>query len=104
MRSLSAIRARAASVEPNVLKTGLAPAEMSGKIITNGRQMPSTSQTKAAVSHETAAKPHRIAAEHHAEGDHAAAHEPSTKARGHSDAAHKSSAEAHGKSSQHAKK
>ena len=42
-----------------------------------------------------------MAAEHHAKGDHAAAHEQATKAHEHSETAHAHSTEAHQKSSAH---
>jgi hypothetical protein len=60
--------------------------------------------TKAADDHKAAAKAHETAAQLHTKGDHAAALDSATKAKGHGDSAHKSTAEAHGKSETHAKK
>jgi hypothetical protein len=60
--------------------------------------------TKAADDHKSAAKAHETAAQMHTKGDHAAAFDSATKAKGCADAAHKSTAEAHSKSEMHAKK
>ena len=66
--------------------------------------MPSASHIKAATDHKAAAEAHQAAADLHANGDHAAAHEKSTKANGCCNTAQKSSADAHSKSATHAKK
>ncbi len=66
--------------------------------------MPVATHTKAAADHRSAAKVHETAAELHAKGDHTAALDSSTKAKGCCDTANKSSADAHGKSTMHAKK
>lgn len=66
--------------------------------------MPMATHTKAAEDHRAAAQAHQSAAELHGKGDHSAALEKSTKAKGCCDTAHKSSTDAHGKSTAHAKK
>ena len=60
--------------------------------------MPMSTHTKAAEDHQAAAKAHETAAELHGKGDHAAALEKSTKAKGCCDTAHKTSTDAHAKS------
>ena len=66
--------------------------------------MPVATHTKAAEDHKAAAKSHETAAQLHSKGEHSAALENATKAKGSSDVANKSSADAHGKSTMHAKK
>lgn len=66
--------------------------------------MPVATHTKAAEDHKTAATAHETAAKLHSKGDHPAALESSTKAKGCCDTAHKSSADAHVKSTMNAKK
>ena len=66
--------------------------------------MPMASHTKAAEDHRAAAQAHQTAAELHGKGDHTAALEKSTKAKGCCDRANKSSTDAHGKSTAQAKK
>jgi hypothetical protein len=66
--------------------------------------MPMATHTKAAEDHRTAAEVHETAAELHGKGEHSAALEKSTMAKGCCDTAHKSSADAHSKSSAQANK
>lgn len=66
--------------------------------------MPVATHTKAAEDHKSAAKAHETAADLHTKGDHGAALDSSTKAKGCCDTAQKSSSDAHGKSQMHAKK
>lgn len=66
--------------------------------------MPIATHTKAADDHKACASAHEAAAQHHTKGDHTAALDSSTKAKGCCDTAHKSSADAHSKSAVQAKK
>ena len=66
--------------------------------------MPVATHTKAAEDHKLAATAHESAAQLHTKGDHTAALDSATKAKGCCDTAHKSSADAHGKSTMSAKK
>ncbi len=65
--------------------------------------MPVGTHTKAAEHHEAAAKAHKAAANLHDKGNHSAAVEKSTEAKGCCDSAQKQSADAHSKSTAHAK-
>ena len=60
--------------------------------------MPSTSHTKAAEAHESAAKISRTAAEHHQKGDHKTGLEHADKAMKLSETAHEASKGASAKS------
>lgn len=66
--------------------------------------MPIASHTKAANDHKSAAVAHESVAALHTKGDHTAALDGSSKAKGHSDIAGKSAMDAHEKSVISAKK
>jgi hypothetical protein len=66
--------------------------------------MPMATHTKAAEDHRTAAEVHETAAALHGKGEHSAALEKSTTAKGCCDTAHKSSTDAHTKSTAQAGK
>lgn len=65
--------------------------------------MPIATHTKAAEQCSSAAQAHKSAADLHGKGEHTAALEKATKAKGHCDEAQKASADAHGKSAARAK-